>query len=125
MKYEDIKIGFAMRLSRIVTKDDMTLFREVSSDNNSIHKEGVVFGGLIIAYISDLIGNYLPGDGAVWMSLNIDFVSPAYVGDCLVITTKIVGKFKDTNRIKIDIDITNDTKGHTTALATVVVKCKD
>lgn len=125
MKYEDVKTDFTMRLSRVVTEDDMTLFREVSSDNNSIHKKGVVFGGLIIAYISDLIGNYMPGDGAVWMSLNIDFVSPAYVGDYLIITAKIVGKFKDPNRIKIDIDITNDTKGHTTALATVVVKCQD
>ncbi len=45
----------------------------------------VVFGALIIAKISKLLGMDLPGPGGVWAGLKINFRNPLYVNEPAVI----------------------------------------
>ena len=75
-----------------VTEDDMRSFASLSKDLNPLHQEEsfarahgfagrVVYGGLLVAAVSRLLGMKLPGKGWVWHSVAMQFHSPLYVGE--------------------------------------------
>lgn len=70
----------------------MESFRQISGDDNPIHSDdafarargfdgAIVYGALLVAVVSSLLGTKLPGHGCVWHSLKIDFRGPLYVGE--------------------------------------------
>jgi acyl dehydratase len=73
-----------------VTPQQMRQFAELSGDFNPLHTDEtyarrrgfdgvVVYGGLLIAKVSQLIGMHLPGRDSVWASVSLDFRKPLYV----------------------------------------------
>ncbi|SNT31984.1 3-hydroxybutyryl-CoA dehydratase [[Luteovulum] sphaeroides subsp. megalophilum] len=75
-----------------VTTDRMEAFRSISGDDNPIHFDTsfardrgfdgpIVYGGLLIAEVSRLLGTALPGHGCVWQSLTMKFRRPLLVGE--------------------------------------------
>jgi len=71
---------------------DMLRYAELSGDRNPLHldadfarsrgfRDRVVYGGLLIAQVSRMIGMHLPGRDAIWNGLRIDFRGPLYVGE--------------------------------------------
>jgi 3-hydroxybutyryl-CoA dehydratase len=74
-----------------ITLADMSAFRRLSGDTNPLHDDAafarrcgfddvVVYGGLIVAQVSRLLGTLIPGPGCVWRSLTFKFRNPLYVG---------------------------------------------
>ena len=74
-----------------VTAQEMLEFATLSGDFNPLHiddafardrgfKGVVVYGALLVAKISQLIGMQLPGRNSVWASVSLDFRKPLYVG---------------------------------------------
>ena len=70
----------------------MEAFRSLSGDDNPIHFDPdfarargfagpIVYGGLLVAEISRLLGTLLPGHGCVWQSLTLRFRKPLFVGN--------------------------------------------
>ncbi len=83
--------GLKRNVTFSVSPEQMRAFAELSGDFNPLHVndafarskgyEGcVVYGALLVAKISQLIGMRLPGRDAVWASLSFDFKRPLYVG---------------------------------------------
>ena len=75
-----------------VSSEQMSRFAELSGDRNPLHSDSsfaaahgfrgeVVFGGMLLAMISRLLGNHLPGPGSIWHSVTMDFRSPLYVNE--------------------------------------------
>lgn len=92
-----------------VSLTEMDTFRKLSGDTNPLHDDDayarglgfdgrVVFGALIVAKISALIGVHLPGLGGVWTGLRIDFRKPLYPGE-LVTLTGIIHSKSDATRM--------------------------
>ena len=92
MTFNDLKIGQKESVQKTFTAADVTLFAGASLDVNPIHvsdkyAEGTVFGkrvvhGILTAgLISAVIGNYLPGPGSIYMSQDLKFTAPVYLGD--------------------------------------------
>ena len=88
---KDLSEGMTASVPFIVSRDDMARFADVSGDFNPLHVDDsfarskgfegvVVYGALIIAKVSQLIGMQLPGRDAVWMSVALDFLKPLYIG---------------------------------------------
>jgi 3-hydroxybutyryl-CoA dehydratase len=84
-----------------VTHDDMAAFAAVSGDRNPIHsdaayaiergfRDAVVYGGLLLAKISRLIGMELPTQDCVWTGVKLDFRQPLYVGEEAQLSGEIV-----------------------------------
>ena len=84
--------GFRAAVDFTVTAEQMRQFAELSGDFNPLHTdeafarrkgfEGrVVYGALLVALVSRLIGMELPGQDGVWASVSLDFRKPLYVGD--------------------------------------------
>lgn len=109
MKFEEIKIGDSYTLTKTITEEQIQLFADFSGDFNPVHMDDdfcqghglqsrIVHGMLMLSFLSALIGMHLPGDGAVWMSQNIDFLKPARIGDTIHITGEVTDR-SDSNSL--------------------------
>lgn len=83
-----------------VTEKDMQLFQEISHDRSKIHvdseyaqhrgyREKIVYGGILLAQLSNLLGNKLPGDLGVSAHWSIDYRSPLYLNEDAEISIEI------------------------------------
>ena len=91
LTWDHLAEGMTATVDFAVTSDEMHAFAALSGDYNALHHDAsfartkgfegvVVYGGLIVAKISQLIGMKLPGGDAVWMGLSLRFRKPLYVG---------------------------------------------
>ena len=91
LTWDHLAEGMAATVDFVVTPAEMQAFAALSGDYNALHHDAsfargkgfdgvVVYGGLIVAKISQLIGMKLPGRDAVWMGFSLRFRKPLYVG---------------------------------------------
>lgn len=89
---EDMEIGMRRYLQKQITDRDIQLFSEVSTDRNPVHMddsyaqdtifEGRIAHGMLTAsLISAVIGEQLPGHGAVYLGQSLKFLAPVRPGD--------------------------------------------
>ncbi len=93
---EEMEIGQTAESVRIVEEADLDLFAKVSGDYNPVHMDEeyaratpfrgrIAHGALVASFISGVLGNQLPGPGAIFLGLNIVPVySLAYLVDLFV-----------------------------------------
>ena len=97
---EDMEIGMTRYLQKQVTDRDIELFAEVSTDRNPVHLdeqyaqdtifEGRIAHGILTAsLISAVIGEQLPGHGAVYLSQSLKFMAPVRPGDMVHAEVKV------------------------------------
>ena len=88
----DLAEGARAVVDFTITTEDMQKFAALSGDYNPLHsdqnfarqkgfKGTVVYGALLIAKISCLIGMHLPGRDSVWVSTAMQFDQPLFVGE--------------------------------------------
>jgi 3-oxoacyl-[acyl-carrier protein] reductase len=125
MKYNSINIGYCAEINHTITKDDINKFVDLTGDNNKLHvdeeyaantsfKKPVVHGMLSASFISTIIGTKLPGDGALWLSQNLEFLHPVRVGDKLRIIAEVIKKTDRTRIVELQTDIFNQHKQRVT-----------
>lgn len=116
--FDTIKIGDSARFCKTVTEKDVKVFAEVTGDKNRIHlcvdfakdtkfKKPIVHGMLLGGFISTLLGNYLPGTGTIYISQNIRFLAPVYVGESVTAEVEVIDKNNDKKRIILKTIIYN------------------
>jgi len=97
----------------VVSASEMQAFAHLSGDDNPIHFDRefaasrglpgpIVFGGLLLAKISRLLGGVLPGHGCIWAGTNISFVSPLCVGEEAVLDAEVVQVSPAVGLVKIE-----------------------
>lgn len=132
-KFDEIKVGDRAEIRRIISIEDIEKFVELTGDDNKLHvdaeyakttsyKKPVAHGMLGASFISAVIGTKLPGDGALWCSQTLDFLSPVRVGDEIVIVVEVLKKNERHRIIELQTDIYNSNKQKvTTGVAKVKV----
>jgi acyl dehydratase len=116
VRWDEIQPGHQHRLAFAISPADMTGFAAVSGDHNPLHHDPafagakgfagvVVYGGLLVAQISRMIGMIVPGRDAVWTGLSIEFRNPLLVGEPAVLIAEIVGKSESTRQVRLKIAI--------------------
>lgn len=89
---EDIEIGMARGLKKVIEDADLEMFGRVSGDRNPVHfddeyAQDTIFGGriahgmLTASLISAIIGEQLPGHGSIYMKQSLVFLGPVRPGD--------------------------------------------
>lgn len=89
---------FTSRLA--VTPEVVRRFAHASGDENPLHMDfdsarrlgfpsRVAHGAILLAEISRIIGTELPGEGSLWLSSDVEFQAPVYVGDTVVVDAVI------------------------------------
>lgn len=115
-QWEELKAGLSVDYPFSISQQDMSVFAELSGDRSRIHldanfasKNGfsspVVYGALIVAKLSALVGMRLPGDLGLATEWKINFNNPLYVGDQAIMRGEITHVSEVTHTIKIKFSV--------------------
>jgi 3-hydroxybutyryl-CoA dehydratase len=110
--FADLAVGMTVSIQNTVSEQDVIDFARVSGDYNPLHMDEeyaktTLFGGriahgaLTASYISAVLGNDLPGPGAVFMELNLKFVRPVRIGDTVTSTAEVAEMIERGYRVKL------------------------
>ncbi|MDR1914695.1 MAG: MaoC family dehydratase [Clostridiales bacterium] len=131
--FEDLRLGLTESFEVMVTAQMMEDFLRISGDCNPIHlsdgyarskgfSDRVVYGLLVSAFYSTLVGVYLPGEHCVLQEISVNFKKPVYIGDRLTVTGTVVETHDVLRRVSIKAKIRNQNgKAVSTANITVGV----
>ena len=120
--FDELNIGQAAEMSRVVGAADIEAFAEVSGDNNPVHLdeayaktttfgERIAHGMLSAGYISALLGTRLPGPGCIYLSQSLRFRRPVKIGDLVV--ARVTVKSLDDSRGHVTLDTVCEVNGKT------------
>lgn len=136
MIWQSLVEGSESRFDFHITAADMEAFVSVSGDENAVHTDDayarqlgfdnrVVFGGLLVAKISRMIGMELPGAGGVWSGLKLDFRSPLYVDEQARLIAEITARSDSTKMIMLSLRIETDDRTIATGSAEAIYLADD
>jgi 3-hydroxybutyryl-CoA dehydratase len=116
--WDDLALGMNAQFEVEVTPELMTAFANLSGDVNPLHMDDrfaqacgfpgrVAFGMLTSSFYSRLVGVHLPGKRALLDGIDLEFKSPAYVGDRLTVSGEIAFLNDTYHRCEIKARIRN------------------
>ncbi len=84
-----------------VTEDKINVFADATGDKNPVHldeayamntifKKRIAHGFLIGSYISSVVGNDFPGNGTIYLSQNMKFLKPVFIGDIIEVRIEVM-----------------------------------
>ena len=108
--FDELRVGQTAETTHVVGAADIEAFAAVSGDYNPVHMDEAyakttTFGGRIAhgmlsaAYISAVLGNDLPGPGAIYLSQTLNFRRPVKIGD--VVTARVTVAAIDTEKARV------------------------
>jgi 3-hydroxybutyryl-CoA dehydratase len=117
-RWEELAVGLQARFEVTLLQSMMDSFLSLSGDINPLHSDPeyaraagypqtVAFGMLTSAFYSRMVGVYLPGRSALLHGIDIDFRSPAFVGDTLTVSAEIVQLNSAYRRANLTASIVN------------------
>ena len=96
-----LKVGDKSSFSKTITEYDVYGFAGITGDFNPVHinqvkasetmfEKRICHGMLIASFISTVLGMYLPGNGTIYLSQNVKFIKPAFIGDTITAEVEIL-----------------------------------
>ncbi len=111
---DELSVGMSAETTMVVSAEKIDTFAELSGDFNPIHVDEefaktTMFGGRIAhgalsaSLISAILGNDLPGPGAIFVELNMRFRRPAMMGDEVTARAEVQEINERTGRVKMKV----------------------
>jgi 3-hydroxybutyryl-CoA dehydratase len=108
--FEDLSVGMRETLMKTVMNEDVIGFANLSGDHNPIHLsehfarktrfgERIAHGLYTASLISAVLGMYLPGPGAVYLSQTLNFRGPVRIGDVVTISVEVAELVPEGRRV--------------------------
>lgn len=109
---EDLEVGMSATTSMTITAEQIDTFAKITGDFNPIHVNEeaakaagfpgrIAHGALSASLISAVLGNDLPGPGAIFVELNLRFRRPALIGDEVTAVATVQEINERTGRVKM------------------------
>ncbi len=128
---DTIQVGDSASFTKTVTEADVILYAGISGDFNEAHinaeaaKKGmfgqrIAHGMLSAGFISNVLGNQLPGPGTIYMGQELRFTKPVFIGDTVTATVTVTERIVEKNRLKLETVVTNQ-RGETVITGTATV----
>lgn len=103
-KFDEIQIGSVYEFEKIISKEMVMDFADISGDFNPLHVDedfgiisqfgkNVVHGMLLSSFFSALVGMYCPGRDSLYLSQSLNFCQPVFFGEKIIVR----GTVKDKN----------------------------
>jgi len=97
---KSLQVGDTAQLQRAFSEADVQQYAALSGDYNPVHldasyasntqfKSRIVHGMLVGSLFSALLGKQLPGEGAIYMTQNIQFKAPVYFDTLVTASVEI------------------------------------
>lgn len=96
----ELEVGQSAEITRHVDEETVQRFAEVSGDFNPLHLDEayasrtpfrgrIAHGALVASFISCVLGNHLPGPGAVFAGMTMRFERPVRIGDTVIVRATV------------------------------------
>lgn len=116
--FSEFEIGDAAWARRTITEADLVNFAGISGDFNPIHtdeefaketifKGRIAHGSFTASFISNVLGNQLPGPGGIYVRQDLKFLAPVRVGDTISTLVEIIEKVEEKKRLILKTVCTN------------------
>lgn len=110
--FDELEEGMEASFSKTITESDVGLFAGVTGDFNPVHvnrefarqtrfHDRIAHGMLTAGMISAVLGTRLPGPGAIYLSQNMQFRAPVYLGDTVTANVRVTGLDKARSRVTV------------------------
>jgi 3-hydroxybutyryl-CoA dehydratase len=117
-----LTVGQRATFSKTITEADIKAFAQLSGDRNPLHLDDafarrsrfgrpVAHGVLVAGVISAVLGNVLPGPGAIYLSQTLKFLRPVFPGDTVTATVEVTAYREDKGIVTLQTTCTNQS-GH-------------
>lgn len=108
----ELEVGQTAEIVRVADDESVRKFAEVSGDFNPLHMDEeyarkspfrgrIVHGALVASFISCVLGNHLPGPGAVFVGMTMRFERPVRVGDTVITRATVTEVDVKARRVKL------------------------
>ena len=115
-RWNEYIIGMQLKWPFSISIEDMSLFSKLSGDYNPLHTDSefaqskefekpVVYGLLLSAQMSRLIGQELPDQNSIIIGIQMDFISPCFPNDELIFVADLIAKSESTHTIEFKCTI--------------------
>lgn len=116
--WDQLKVAACVECPFSFNQADLDSFSKLSGDFNPLHLdqsyarargfEGtVVYGALIVAAVSRLLGMELPGPGCLWQSISLQFTGPLYAGQKARVIGQIVYANPELSVLRVALEVKN------------------
>jgi len=116
--FEEISIGQKESFNIKINESMINDFSKLSGDLNPLHMDElfaksstfgkrISHGMLLSSFFSQLIGMKLPGKNALYFSQTLNFRSPCYIGDDVLVMGEVIEKSPSTKIITISTSVSN------------------
>jgi 3-hydroxybutyryl-CoA dehydratase len=119
----ELNVGDSASSTKVITDECMSTFMQsVIPDNESLDRDmhndqevakmfnfdkKMAYGLLVAGTISYTLGYKLPGLGAIYLSQDIKFKAPVFVGDTITATVEVKEILTEKNRVILRTYVTN------------------
>ncbi len=114
----EFQMGERASFSKTITEADITTFAGLIGDFNPIHVDAeyarksrfgqrVAHGMLTGGLISAVLGNRLPGPGSIYLSQQLEFLAPVFLGDTITATVEIIAWVPEKRIVTLKTDAYN------------------
>ncbi len=116
---EDIRVGQEIVESYVFSPEDLTRFGALANDHAPVHRDAdfarahgyddcLVYGFLVAARFSGLLGEQLPGPNTVLHSAKWQMVKPAYAGRPLTYRVAVKQIARAVRAVVLDLAVTDE-----------------
>jgi len=121
MKYNNIKIGDVYSFEKTLNKKDVLDFAKLTGDHNKLHvdekfgknskfKQNITHGMLAGSLFSTIIGMYCPGENGLYISQTLNFKTPIFYGDKLLVKGTVTNKNDSVKLITLKTEILKENR---------------
>ena len=117
-KLDNLHVGQKAEFTETITESMIQEFAKLSGDYNPHHideeyakktkyEKRICHGMLLASLFSKLTAMYLPGQGSLYISQTLNFVSPAFIDDVVTVSGEITKISSSTGIIRVKTEIIN------------------
>jgi 3-hydroxybutyryl-CoA dehydratase len=108
---DQLSEGDTAEFAKTISESDIYLYAGITGDFNPAHidevyasntffKKRIAHGMLTAGFISAVIGNKLPGPGAIYLKQELAFLAPVRIGDTITAKVEVL-EIMEKNRIRL------------------------
>lgn len=116
--FESIQVGDKAGFSKTVGEGDVYGFAGITGDFNPVHvnevfangtrfKKRIAHGMLSASFVSTVIGTKLPGANTIYLSQEVKFTAPVYIGDTLTAEVEVLEKNEEKRILTLKTTVVN------------------
>lgn len=108
---QEIQAGDTAAFTKTIAEHDVYAYAGITGDFNPVHinavyaagtmfNKRIVHGMLYAGFISTVLGTQLPGPGAIYVSQQLRFLKPVYIGDTITAEVEAAECDTEKNRVR-------------------------